>query len=97
MTRLAPEEAQDLARRALEAVGASAAHAYRVASGLVGSDLAGVTTHGLAQLPRYVAAARAGELKAHPAQWLPRSLLERSLLRAERLLRCRQRQQAPPL
>jgi len=38
-----------------------------------------------ASAEEFFQAARAGELKAHPAQWLPRSLLERSLLRAERL------------
>lgn len=62
MTRMTREAAEELARGALVAVGAHDAHARRVARGLVGSDLAGVTSHGLSQIPRYVAAVRSGEL-----------------------------------
>ncbi len=62
------EELRDLANRILQAAGADEENADRVAEALVSSDLAGVDTHGVFQLPRYVTEIGKGELvpAAHP-------------------------------
>jgi LDH2 family malate/lactate/ureidoglycolate dehydrogenase len=52
----------DLIRDILGAAGASPSNAARVAEALVSAHLAGVDTHGLWNLPRYVADIRAGQL-----------------------------------
>ena len=57
-------ELEDLVARILRAAGASEANAARVAEALVSSDLCGVVTHGLWQLPGYVTMIQAGEIDA---------------------------------
>lgn len=66
------QQAQDLRRIVIDilsAVGASATNAAEVASHLVGSELSGVATHGVAQVPSYVQAIQVGDLlpRAEPA------------------------------
>ena len=55
-------ELQGLVRRILLAAGADDSNADRVAEGLVLSDLSGVETHGVHQLPSYVNAIKNGEV-----------------------------------
>ena len=61
-------ELRNLVSRILRAVGADGDNAERVAQALVSADLAGVDTHGVFQLPRYVTSIEDGELvpSAHP-------------------------------
>lgn len=54
------EQLTDLIREILRAAGTNDRNANRVAEALVSSHLAGVDTHGLWNLPRYVADIQAG-------------------------------------
>lgn len=62
MTQVSVARLTDLVAAAIRSTGAGEVVAAQVAEGLVGSDVAGVHTHGVAQLPRYIEAVRAGEL-----------------------------------
>lgn len=64
-TRLSPEAATDLVRRALEASDVSDANAATVAEALVAAEIDGQGGHGLARVPSYAAQARAGKVDGH--------------------------------
>lgn len=64
IVRIAPQDAQRIARDLLEAHKVTRIHAETIASQLVLTDLRGVDTHGLIRLPGYLGRVEAGDL--HP-------------------------------
>ena len=81
MPTIAADELNGLVKRILIAAGADDANAGRVADGLVLSDLSGVETHGVQQMPAYIKSIKEGDLvptaKAEVVSETPTSALVR--------------------
>ena len=72
-TRLTPEQATDLVRRALEASDVATANATSVAEALVAAEIDGQKGHGLSRVASYAAQARSGKVDGHAVPQVERA------------------------